>query len=240
MVQNSYLNKFAKNKMGARRPQEHFEDSVSQSSRSIEQLSHNYSTQSAKSQEIGNSSTSCNLLEHVKKMKSFKIDSAQSVRNVLIKKGVRLFYDLNDNLNAYRQGFADEKTMASSVPWLKHKNGEKFEISPPDQYNYRQWEQYDTLDFQPMPHINLPASQPDCIELAQIPGYIRNDVCSKANPELNLSGIQSCKSGIKVGSQLRDNSARWIEKWFDISCRDQRVQSSKQVNVLNKNNIIEL
>jgi len=53
--------------------------------------------------------TNCNLLEIVKKMKSFKIDSATTVRNYLIKKGIRLFYDLNDNLTAYKQAFVDEK-----------------------------------------------------------------------------------------------------------------------------------
>ena len=103
----------------------------------------------------GDAQTNCDLLEQVKKMKHFKIDNAQSVRKLLIKKGIRLFYDLNDNLNAYRQPFDEEKTVESKVPWIKHKNGEKFEFSPPEQYNYRQWEQHDALDFQPMPHLNV-------------------------------------------------------------------------------------
>ena len=174
--------------------------------------------------------TNCNLLEIVKKMKSFKIDSATTVRNYLIKKGIRLFYDLNDNLTAYKQAFVDEKLIQAKVPWLKHLNGEKFEISPPETHNFKQWEQWDVIELQPQMHVDLQnpnQAPPNEIDIALVPGYIRHDLCSISSPELNLSDIQMCKSGIKVGSQLRDNNFKWIEKWFDVKCKGQRVHSSK-------------
>ena len=94
--------------------------------------------------------TNVNLLEIVKKMKNFKIDSATMMRNYLIKKGIRLFYDLNDNLTAYRNPFMDEKLVEAKMPFLKHLNGEKFEMSPPETYNFRQWEQWDVIEIKPM------------------------------------------------------------------------------------------
>jgi len=181
------------------------------------------------------------LLEQVKKMKHFKIDNAQSVRNFLVKKGIRLFFDLSDNLNAYRKNFSEEKTINNKrAKYLKQVNGEKFNVSPPDQLNYREWEQYDLIDVQAQPHIDLQAQNlPDGIEMALIPGYIRDDISLEKNPELNLTRIQSCKSGVKVGSQIRNTNVRWIEKWFELSCKDQRVKSSKQVEVVGQTNMIE-
>ena len=69
--------------------------------------------------------------------------------------------------------------------------------------------------------IHNPHQAPEStIDIAYVPGYIRNDLCSQANPELNLNNIVLCKSGIKVGSQLRDPNFKWVEKWFDIRCKD--------------------
>lgn len=151
MAQNSYLNRFVKSHIDTGKKSNQRDDSISQTSHSIEQLSHNYSTQSAQTQPRGQQlGTNCNLLEIVKKMKGFKIDSATSVRNYLIKKGIRLFYDLNDNLNGYRQPFCDEKLVEAKVPYLKHLNGEKFELSPPEAYNFRNWEQWDIIEIKPM------------------------------------------------------------------------------------------
>ena len=32
--------------------------------------------------------------------------------------------------------------------------------------------------------------------------------------------ISSIKSGIKCGRKLSDSDSRWVEKWFEIKCKD--------------------
>lgn len=49
--------------------------------------------------------TSCNFMDIVTRMKNFKLNSGKQVREYFIRKGMRLFYELNENLNAYKQGF---------------------------------------------------------------------------------------------------------------------------------------
>lgn len=78
----------------------------------------------------------------------------------------------------------------------------------------------------------------DIISQLHIPKYIIDDVSTENNPELNIQQITSFKSGIKIGSKLRNSNQKWIEKWFDIRCRDVKIQSSKSVNVMD-NNVIK-
>ncbi len=67
------------------------------------------------------------------------------VREYLIKKGLKLFHDLNENLNAYKQNFEKEKIIKNKQEDINkfkiiHKNGEKFVYSHPTQHDYKQWE----------------------------------------------------------------------------------------------------
>ena len=50
----------------------------------------------------------CNLIEVVNKMKKFHLSSAKGIREYYLKKGMKLFVDLNENLNAYKQAFEKE------------------------------------------------------------------------------------------------------------------------------------
>jgi len=42
-------------------------------------------------------------------MKNFEMSNDQSIKEYFTKKGMKLFYQLNENLNAYRRSFEKEK-----------------------------------------------------------------------------------------------------------------------------------
>lgn len=44
-------------------------------------------------------------------MKKLQISHFASARNYYLKRGMRLFYELNQNLNAYKQSFEKEKVI---------------------------------------------------------------------------------------------------------------------------------
>ena len=51
---------------------------------------------------------------------------------------MRLFYELNENLNAYKQGFEKNKVLSDEFSsQLVQKNGEKFEFSSKEAYDFR-------------------------------------------------------------------------------------------------------
>jgi hypothetical protein len=77
----------------------------------------------------------------------------------------------------------------------------------------------------------------DTISQLHIPKYIIDDISTENNPELNIRDITSFKSGIKIGSKLRNSNHKWVEKWFDMSCKDVKMESSKAVNVMDNNAI---
>ncbi len=77
------------------------ENSSDLSSRSINNINLDIS-QNVSQQIQKNFITSCNLFEIVIQMKNFKIEKPKMIREYLIKKGLKLFHDLNENLNAYK------------------------------------------------------------------------------------------------------------------------------------------
>lgn len=105
------------------------------------------------------------------------------------------------------------------------KNGEKFEISPQHECDYRQWEQYDVLFFEKQASS---ATRESFIAEMHVPKYIAADVISDLNPELGISKMTTFKSGIKIGSKLSNSSVRWVEKWFEVNCQQQVIKTSKQ------------
>ena len=59
-------------------------------------------------------------------------------RSFYVKKGMRLFFELNDNLNAYKQSFEKERMLSDEYSnQLVHKNGEKFTVSPRHENDFR-------------------------------------------------------------------------------------------------------
>jgi hypothetical protein len=68
---------------------------------------------------------------------------------------MRLFYELNENLNAYKQGFEKNKVLSDEFSsQLVQKNGEKFEFSAKEAFDFRQWEQYDFIEFEKSSKVN--------------------------------------------------------------------------------------
>lgn len=57
--------------------------------------------------------------------------------------------------------------------------------------------------------------------------YIAADVVSELNPGLDVKNMTEFKSGIKIGSKLSNFSKRWVEKWFEVSCKGIRIKSLK-------------
>ena len=97
---------------------------------------------------------------------------------------MRLFYELNENLNAYKQGFEKNKVLSDEFSsQLVQKNGEKFEFSPKEAYDFRQWEQYDVIEFEKSTKVDRVK---DIIPQIHIPKYIIDDISNDKNPELNL------------------------------------------------------
>mmetsp|Transcript_15902 Transcript_15902/g.24512 ORF Transcript_15902/g.24512 Transcript_15902/m.24512 type:complete len:157 (+) Transcript_15902:1206-1676(+) len=89
---------------------------LNESSRTIEQQSLNFSVQSGFGGEP--ESSCCNPMQAVNKMKKFHLSSAKAVREFFIKKGIRLFVDLNENLNGYKQSFEREQVLSGDE--IKH------------------------------------------------------------------------------------------------------------------------
>ena len=50
---------------------------------------------------ISGSTSVCNLAECVKSLKNFRLEDRKDIRELLIKSGMKLFYELHDNLNSY-------------------------------------------------------------------------------------------------------------------------------------------
>ena len=98
---------------------------------------HSGHTQSKEDSSSGE--TSCNFSEMVSKMKKFQLHDTKNVRAHFLDKGMRLFYELNDNLKAYKQGFEKERVLSDEYKQnpIMHKNGEKFEFSSVDQFDFR-------------------------------------------------------------------------------------------------------
>ena len=117
---------------------------------------------------------------------------------------MRLFVELNDNLLAYSESFQKQKLINKGISQQHvHHNGEKYTISPANAFDYRQWEQFDILEFEDQAH--QPSSKPDKRAIPQeyLPSYIREDV---AQQELNIKYISALKSGIKKGSKLKNSN----------------------------------
>lgn len=196
---------------------------------------HSGHTQSKEASSSGE--TSCNFSEMVSKMKKFQLHDTKNVRAHFLDKGMRLFYELNDNLKAYKQGFEKERVLSDEYKQnpIMHKNGEKFEFSSVDQFDFRQWEQYDIIQFDTTGNYEKSVggynksqnNEVNEISFEHIPEYIVDDVSTDKNPDLNIKNIQCFKSGIKIGSKITNQHHRWVEKWFEIHCRDLRVRSSK-------------
>lgn len=167
-----------------------------------------------------------NLQDYVSSMSRFDINDAKAVRGHYLRKGMRLFFELNENLNAYKKPFERQKSIKHnfSVP-LNHLNGEKCQWSPRHEHDFRQWEQYDVLA------IERQDGSDDYIQHVHLPLYIAADVSSELNPCIEVKNMTEFKCGLKIGSKLSLPSKRWVEKWFEVNCAQIKIKSSKQTAV---------
>ena len=69
-------------------------------------------------------------------LKAFKIQSQKQIRELFLKSGMRLFYELNRNLNAYNSSFED-LTEEARGDHLTLQTGQTYTFSPPHEFDYR-------------------------------------------------------------------------------------------------------
>ena len=162
----------------------------------------------------------------VSRAKRFSLDSAKQIRDLQVRKGLPLFWDLHSNLSGRKEPVTKEALVrGATLDVPGHRNGEKYERS--HEYDFRQWEQWDAVEFPEGPNARKE------IDLAALPAYITDDIRPDKNPELNLERISAFRCGVKIGSKISRPGHCWVEKWYVAHCMDQKVRSSKQINLLN-------
>mmetsp|Transcript_15902 Transcript_15902/g.24518 ORF Transcript_15902/g.24518 Transcript_15902/m.24518 type:complete len:80 (+) Transcript_15902:1749-1988(+) len=76
-------------------------------------------------------------------------------------------------------------------------------------------EQVDDLaSFKPRRH------QTNFISVESLPKYVQDEISVEQTPYLALDKITEFKSGLKIGSKIKDTTHRWVEKWYEARCKD--------------------
>lgn len=105
--QNSYINNFVSRSetLGGSRGYE----PINESSRTIEQQTLIFSIHTGGGTEAKGPTGSFTLLDKVNQMKAFEIHNPKQVRDYYVKRGMRLFFELNDHLSAYKELYQRER-----------------------------------------------------------------------------------------------------------------------------------
>lgn len=52
------------------------------------------------------------------------------------------------------------------------------------------------------------------------PDYVAKELEKGPQQPIDFRMVSSVKSGLKCGRKLSDADSRWVEKWFEIKCKD--------------------
>lgn len=66
---------------------------------------HSLPSKDLNEKDLNQSGMETDLMEIVNQMKNFNINDSKQVRGLYLKKGMRMFFELNEHLNAYRAPF---------------------------------------------------------------------------------------------------------------------------------------
>lgn len=152
------------------------------------------------------------LIEKLEEMKKFPINNSELCQQYIKGKGLCLFEELADILEKHTQYL--DKNDQKVIDEIKVTNGEKFNIS--EDHDFKEWERYDILQL-----------KKGEIEPKHFPEYILNDLTQQG---FKYDLVSCIKSGLKCGRKLSDSDSRWIEKWYEVKCKD--VSGAEKKNVV--------
>jgi len=89
-------------------------------------------------------------------------------------------------------------------------HGEKFELDEGN--DFKHWERYDTV-------YHKGDNKTDKLSMAVVPEYVSKELQDLDQP-LQYNLISCVKSGLKSGRKLSNTDSRWVEKWFEVKCKD--------------------
>jgi hypothetical protein len=129
---------------------------------------------------------------------------------------------LGTNLEKFSQGMDkhDKKVEKQDDGEVKITNGEKFNIN--EDHDFKEWERYDILHHK--------SDKKGTIGNKLIPDYILADLVVGPNQLIEFNMIYSIKAGQKCGRKLSDPDSRWVEKWWEVKCKD--LSGALQKNVV--------
>jgi hypothetical protein len=70
------------------------------------------------------------------------------------------------------------------------------------------------------------------LSLDVMPSYVVKELKKSKDQPLQYSMVSSIKSGLKTGRKLSNADSRWVEKWFEVKCKD--VQDSVVTDIIVK------
>lgn len=121
-----------------------------------------------------------------------------------------LFEDLAEKLEKYSQNL--DQNDKSEKDGVKFIHGEKFSIN--EDHDFKEWEKYDIV------HLKSDKKEKGTIDIKTVPSYIRNDLTVGPQQSIEFNMISEVKCGQKAGRKLSDSDSRWVEKWYEIKCKD--------------------
>lgn len=143
------------------------------------------------------------------------MDGQKKVQQYLQKQGILMFNEQAIKTKEHGAPFdhQNEKRVQANVAIV---NGEKFEVH--NDNDYKQWERYDL-------HESRAAGATIPIDMA--PDYIKVDLQKGLFQNVDFNEITNLKCGMKLGCKQSDLDARWVEKWYELRCKDMGTEKSK-------------
>lgn len=150
------------------------------------------------------------LISRLEEMKKFPINNSELCQQYIQAKGLMLFEDLAEKLEKYSQNL--DQNDKSEKDGVKFIHGEKFSIN--EDHDFKEWEKYDIV------HLKSDKKEKGTIDIKTVPSYIRNDLTVGPQQSIEFNMISEVKCGQKAGRKLSDSDSRWVEKWYEIKCKD--------------------
>lgn len=162
-------------------------------------------------------------------MKTLELEDGDRMRSLISSQGVTLFEDISGNLEEHRRNFDKnivDKEVANGKEQSKVKvvQGEKFEIH--EENDFKQWERYDIMHF-------VVDDKKDNISKDVMPSYVAQELKLTKNQQIDYKMVSNVKSGLKTGRKLSNADSRWVEKWFEVKCKD--ISDSVVTDIIVKN-----
>jgi len=141
------------------------------------------------------------------------MDEQKKVEHYTQKQGLLMFEEQAIKTKEHEAPFdhQKEKRVQSNVEIV---NGEKFEVHIDN--DYKQWERYD-----------LHKAKGATIPIDMAPDYIKVDLQKGLFQNVDFNEISNLKCGMKLGCKPSDLDARWVEKWYELKCKDMGTEKSK-------------